>query len=76
MKKVKIGFDNEKKQNHLNHSYKKIEILNQAIEIFKTQTNKEPENLKEFEKGFYKVIEIEGDSMNDGTNRSICDGDK
>lgn len=31
---------------------------------------------KEFEKGFYKVIEIEGDSMNDGTNRSICDGDK
>lgn len=31
---------------------------------------------KEFEKGFYKVIEIEGDSMNDGTPRSICDGDK
>ena len=31
---------------------------------------------KEFEKGFYKVIEIEGDSMNDGSSRSICDGDK
>lgn len=31
---------------------------------------------KEFEKGYYKVIEIEGDSMNDGTPRSICDGDK
>ncbi len=31
---------------------------------------------KEFEKGFYKVIEIEGDSMNDGTDRSIRDGDK
>jgi len=31
---------------------------------------------REFEKGYYKVIEIEGDSMNDGTPRSICDGDK
>lgn len=31
---------------------------------------------KEFDKGYYKVIEIEGDSMNDGTPRSICDGDK
>ena len=31
---------------------------------------------KEFESGFYKVIEIEGDSMYDGTPRSICDGDK
>jgi len=31
---------------------------------------------KEFEKGSYKVIDVEGDSMNDGTPRSICDGDK
>lgn len=31
---------------------------------------------KEFEKGYYCVIEINGDSMDDGTPRSICDGDK
>jgi transcriptional regulator with XRE-family HTH domain len=30
----------------------------------------------EYEKGSYKVIDVEGDSMNDGTPRSICDGDK
>lgn len=31
---------------------------------------------KEFEKGNYLVIEIDGDSMDDGTSRSICDCDK
>ena len=31
---------------------------------------------KEYDKGNYLVIEIKGDSMNDGSNRSIQDGDK
>ncbi|MGH2666009.1 S24 family peptidase [Flavobacterium sp.] len=31
---------------------------------------------KEFEKGNFTVVEITGTSMDDGTNRSICDGDK
>lgn len=31
---------------------------------------------KEFEKGNYVVAEVDGPSMDDGTNRSICDGDK
>lgn len=31
---------------------------------------------KEFEKGNYLVIEVSGDSMDDGTTRAICDGDK
>lgn len=31
---------------------------------------------KEFEKGKYLVIEVNGDSMDDGTKRSICEGDK
>lgn len=31
---------------------------------------------KEFDKGDYAVIEISGPSMDDGTARSICDGDK
>ena len=31
---------------------------------------------KEFENGNYLVVEISGDSMNDGTTRGICDGDK
>lgn len=31
---------------------------------------------KEFEKGNYLVVEIAGDSMNDGTTRAICDGDR
>ena len=31
---------------------------------------------KEFEKGNYTVVEIVGSSMDDGTTRSICDGDK
>ncbi|MGQ0739754.1 MAG: S24 family peptidase, partial [Bacteroidota bacterium] len=31
---------------------------------------------KEFEKGKYIVIEVNGDSMDDGNKRSICDGDK
>lgn len=31
---------------------------------------------KEFEKGKYIVIEVNGDSMDDDTKRSICDGDK
>ena len=31
---------------------------------------------KEFNKGNYLVAEIDGASMDDGTNRSICDGDK
>jgi len=31
---------------------------------------------KEYEKGDYTVIEITGASMDDGSNRSICDGDK
>ena len=31
---------------------------------------------KEFEKGNYLVVEIKGDSMNDGSARSIQDGDK
>lgn len=31
---------------------------------------------KEFEKGYYMVVEVKGDSMNDGTNRSINAGDK
>jgi len=30
----------------------------------------------EFEKGNYKVIEVKGDSMDDGTKRSIIEGDK
>lgn len=31
---------------------------------------------KEFEKGRYIVIEVNGDSMDDGTKRAICDRDK
>jgi len=31
---------------------------------------------KEYEKGNYLVIEADGDSMDDGTSRAICDGDK
>lgn len=31
---------------------------------------------REFEKGNYLVVEISGDSMNDGTTRAICDGDR
>jgi SOS-response transcriptional repressor LexA len=31
---------------------------------------------KEFEKGRHLVIEVNGDSMDDGTKKSICDGDK
>lgn len=31
---------------------------------------------KEFEKGNYTVVEIGGSSMDDGSTRSICDGDK
>lgn len=31
---------------------------------------------KEFEKGNYLVVEVTGDSMDDGTKRSICEGDK
>lgn len=31
---------------------------------------------KEFEKGNYMVVEVAGDSMDDGTTRAICDGDK
>lgn len=31
---------------------------------------------KEFDKGEYAVIEITGPSMDDGTSRAICDGDK
>lgn len=31
---------------------------------------------KEFEKGKYIVIEVNGDSMDDGSKRSICEGDK
>lgn len=31
---------------------------------------------KEFEKGYYLVIEVNGDSMDDGTSRAICSGDK
>lgn len=31
---------------------------------------------KEFEKGKYLVIEVYGDSMDDGTKRSVCEGDK
>lgn len=31
---------------------------------------------KEFEKGKYIVIEVNGDSMDDGSKKSICEGDK
>lgn len=31
---------------------------------------------KENETGCYMVIEVEGDKMDDGTNKAICDGDK
>lgn len=31
---------------------------------------------KEFEKGYYIVIEVNGDSMDDGTSRAICSGEK
>lgn len=31
---------------------------------------------KEFEKGNYLVVEVNGDSMDDGTSRSLCHGDK
>lgn len=31
---------------------------------------------KEFENGNYLVAEVSGDSMDDGTKRSLCDGDK
>lgn len=31
---------------------------------------------KEFEEGIYMVVDIEGDSMDDGTKRAICSGDK
>lgn len=31
---------------------------------------------KEFEKGNYVVAEVDGPSMDDGSSRSICDGDK
>lgn len=30
----------------------------------------------EFEKGNYLVVEVSGESMNDGTLRSVCDGDR
>jgi len=45
-------------------------VVNRPVELKKILVP------KELEKGFYKVIEIQGDSMNDGTTRSICDGDK
>jgi hypothetical protein len=31
---------------------------------------------KEYEKGYYLVVEVNGDSMDDGTSRSVCNGDK
>lgn len=31
---------------------------------------------KEYEKGNYLVVDVSGDSMDDGTNRAICSGDK
>lgn len=31
---------------------------------------------KEYEQGLYMVIEVAGDSMDDGTKKSICDSDK
>ena len=31
---------------------------------------------REYEKGYYLVIEAVGDSMDDGSHRAICDGDK
>ncbi|MEN9370672.1 MAG: hypothetical protein RI952_1537 [Bacteroidota bacterium] len=45
----------------------------ESQEIPKLETMLIPQ---EFEKGNYLVIEIKGDSMNDGTSRSIQDGDK
>ena len=31
---------------------------------------------REYEKGNYLVVRVSGDSMNDGTSRSLCDGDE
>ncbi len=31
---------------------------------------------KEYDKGNYMVVELNGDSMDDGSNRSLCEGDK
>ena len=31
---------------------------------------------KEYDKGNYMVVELNGDSMDDGTRRSLCEGDK
>jgi len=52
-KKVKIGFDQVASNNHLAQCYEKLNILDQAVKSFKSQTETEPENIEDFEKSFY-----------------------
>lgn len=59
--------------------YLPIEAQAGYLDCLETQTMPKLDTMlisKEFEKGDYLIIEIKGDSMNDGSPRSILDGDK
>lgn len=53
-KKEIIGFNNDLKQKYIHTSNDKLTLLNNAIILFKEQTKTEIQDIKEFEKSFYK----------------------